>query len=73
VSIRDLLTAPVVVATRSQGREHIYADGPMADSIRLFPWENTSVREMSGQSEALLIAVNLMLESQFPTLLARGT
>jgi len=72
VSIKDSPKAQVGVATSPQSRERIYADGPMADSIRLFPWENTPVGAMSGWSESFLCAVNLMLESQFPTLLAWG-
>ena len=51
------------------GVERIYADGEMADRIRDFPWQDTSLGAMSGWSETLLCAVNMILESQFPMLL----
>ena len=54
------------------GDSRVYADGEMADLTRRFPWENTSVGAISSWSETLLCAVNLMLESQFPTVLFWG-
>jgi PAS domain S-box-containing protein len=54
------------------GVERIYADGEMADRIRDFPWQDTSLGAMSGWSETLLCAVNMILESQFPMLLLWG-
>jgi PAS domain S-box-containing protein len=44
----------------------------MADRIRRFPWETTSLGPISGWSETLLLTVNIILESQFPMLLAWG-
>ena len=54
------------------GVERIYADGEMSDRIRDFPWQDTSLGAMSGWSETLLCAVNMILESQFPMLLLWG-
>jgi len=54
------------------GAARIYSDGEMADRIRRFPWETTSLGEISGWSETLLCAVNMILESQFPMLLLWG-
>ena len=50
----------------------IHAEGEMADLIRTFSWESTSLGAISGWPERLLLAVNLILESQFPTLLLWG-
>jgi PAS domain S-box-containing protein len=44
----------------------------MAGRIRRFAWETTSAGAISGWSETLLCAVNLILESQFPTMLIWG-
>jgi PAS domain S-box-containing protein len=52
--------------------KRIFANGEMADRIRAFPWETTSVGAISGWSETLLCVVNIMLESQFPMLLIWG-
>lgn len=54
------------------GEKCIYADGEMAGRIRRFPWETTQLGSICGWSEALLCTVNMVLESQFPTLLAWG-
>jgi PAS domain S-box-containing protein len=72
VSNSDSITAQVEAATLSQGGERIYADGPMADAIRRFPWENTSIQAISAWSETLLCTVNTVLESRFPMLLLWG-
>jgi PAS domain S-box-containing protein len=50
----------------------IHATGEMADRVRRFPWETTPVGAISSWPDALVCAVNLMLESQFPMLLAWG-
>jgi PAS domain S-box-containing protein len=72
VSIQDPLTSQFVAPSSPQGSERIYADGLMADSIRRFPWESTTVGAISAWSETLLCAVNMILESQFPMLLLWG-
>ena len=50
----------------------VYAAGEMAERIREFAWERTPVGTMAGWPESFLCAVNLMLESQFPTVLLWG-
>ena len=50
----------------------IFADGEMAERIRRYPWATTAIGAISGWSETLLCAVNMMLESQFPMLLLWG-
>jgi PAS domain S-box-containing protein len=50
----------------------IFADGEMAERIRRYAWETTALGTISGWSETLLCAVNVMLESQFPMLLIWG-
>jgi PAS domain S-box-containing protein len=50
----------------------IFAEGEMAERIRRYPWESTAIGAISGWSETLLCAVNMMLESQFPMLLIWG-
>ncbi len=50
----------------------IFADGEMAERIHRHPWETTSIGPISGWSETLLCAINMMLESQFPMLLIWG-
>jgi PAS domain S-box-containing protein len=52
--------------------ERIFADGEMAERIRRHPWETTPAGAISGWSETLLCAVNMILESQFPMLLIWG-
>ncbi len=54
-------------------KAQIFADGEMADRIRAFPWETRPVGALSGWSETLLCAVNMILESQFPMLLLWGS
>ncbi len=54
------------------GEKRIYADGEMADRIRRFPWDTKAIGAISGWSETLLCAVNMILESQFPMLLLWG-
>ncbi len=54
------------------GSARIFADGEMAERIRRFPWETTSIGTISAWSETLLSAVNMVLESQFPMLLIWG-
>ncbi len=44
----------------------------MADAIRTFPWEATSLGPISGWSQTLLCTLNTLLESQFPTLVMWG-
>jgi PAS domain S-box-containing protein len=55
------------------GGARIYADGEMADRIRRFHWASTPLGPISGWSDHLIWAANLMLESQFPTILFWGT
>jgi PAS domain S-box-containing protein len=50
----------------------IFAGGEMADRIRGFAWETTSIGAIPTWPEPLLCAVNLILESQFPMLLLWG-
>ncbi|WP_158788047.1 PAS domain S-box protein [Granulicella sp. L46] len=50
----------------------VHAEGEMAECIREFAWERTSVGPMARWPESFLCAVNLMLESQFPTVLLWG-
>ena len=57
---------------RTSDNAGIYAVGEMADRVRGFSWETTSVGAISGWSKTLLCTVNLMLESQFPMLLLWG-
>jgi len=70
--MQDPLTSQVEVPSLPRGSERIYADGAMADGIRRFPWESNPVGAISGWSETLICAVNLMLESRFPTVLFWG-
>jgi PAS domain S-box-containing protein len=69
------LSARVQVADGppADGAKRIYADGEMADRIRRFLWEATSVGAIDGWSETFLFTVNMILESQFPMLLAWGS
>jgi PAS domain S-box-containing protein len=57
---------------RKPDSARIFADGEMAERIRRHPWETTAIGAISGWCEALLYAVNMMLESQFPMLLIWG-
>jgi PAS domain S-box-containing protein len=50
----------------------IFAEGEMAARVRGFAWETTPIGAMSGWSDTLLSAVNMILESQFPMLLLWG-
>jgi PAS domain S-box-containing protein len=50
----------------------IFSGGEMAERIRRYPWETTAIGAISGWSETLLCAINMMLESQFPMLLIWG-
>jgi PAS domain S-box-containing protein len=50
----------------------IYADGEMADRIRRFRWETTSLGAITGWDDTFLFTVNMMLECQFPMLLLWG-
>jgi PAS domain-containing protein len=54
------------------GEAQVYSSGEMAECIREFAWERTSVGPMARWPESFLCAVNLMLESQFPTVLLWG-
>jgi hypothetical protein len=54
------------------GANRIYADGEMAGRIRRFAWVTTPVGAMAGWSDTLLCALNMVLESQFPSLLFWG-
>jgi PAS domain S-box-containing protein len=56
----------------THGTERIHAEGEMADRIRGFPWETTSLGALSSWPETLLCTVNTVLESQFPMLLLLG-
>jgi PAS domain S-box-containing protein len=55
---------------RAGGR--VYASGEMAECIRQFAWERTPLGAMEGWSDALVGAVNLVLETNFPTVLLWG-
>jgi PAS domain S-box-containing protein len=59
-------------SARNPGAARIFADGEMAERLRRFPWQTTPVGALSAWPETLLCAVNMMLESQFPTLLLWG-
>ncbi|HET9087009.1 MAG TPA: PAS domain S-box protein, partial [Acidobacteriaceae bacterium] len=48
------------------------ATGEMADRIRTFPWENTSLGPMSQWPPSLVGAIGTMLESCFPTAILWG-
>ena len=50
----------------------VYAEGEMADCIREFAWERTPLGAMEEWSETLVGAVNLILETYFPTVLLWG-
>jgi PAS domain S-box-containing protein len=50
----------------------VHATGEMAERIRRFPWETTSTGAITSWPETLICAVNMMLDVQFPTLLAWG-
>ena len=54
------------------GRVVVHSTGEMADRIRGFPWETTSLGATYTWPQTLIWAVNLMLESQFPELLFWG-
>src|ERR1700761_4583471 len=56
----------------SGGQSRVHAAGEMAERVRRFAWERTSIGPMSRWPEMLLGAVNVMLESQFPTVLMWG-
>jgi PAS domain S-box-containing protein len=45
----------------------------MADRIREFAWENTAAGAIPEWPDSLVFTVNLMLESQFPTMFLWGT
>ncbi len=51
------------------GSSRIYAEGEMADRTRDLDWSQTPVGAIMDWPEALVSVVNLVLESQFPTLL----
>jgi PAS domain S-box-containing protein len=53
-------------------RDRIHADGTMADLTRNFSWQQTGIGPISGWSESLICAVNLLLESRFPSVLFWG-
>ena len=53
-------------------RCRVYAQGEMADCIRSFAWERTPLGAMEEWSETLVGAVNLILETYFPTVLLWG-
>jgi len=59
------------ISTEENGLYHskIHAQGEMADCVRRFPWNATSVGAISDWSEPLLCTVNLLLASQFPEVL----
>ncbi|HSY36647.1 MAG TPA: PAS domain S-box protein [Acidobacteriaceae bacterium] len=54
------------------GARRVYAAGEMAECIREFAWDRTPVGAMEGWSDSFLCTVNLMLESQFATVLLWG-
>jgi PAS domain S-box-containing protein len=55
---------------REGGR--VYASGEMAECIRNFAWERTPLGAMEEWSDTLVGAVNLILETQLPTVLLWG-
>jgi len=50
----------------------VYAEGEMAECIRQFAWERTPLGAMASWPDRLVIAVNMILESYFPTVLLWG-
>ena len=52
--------------------ERVYASGEMADCIRELAWERTPLGAMASWPDTLVGAVNLILETQFPTVLLWG-
>jgi PAS domain S-box-containing protein len=50
----------------------VYADGEMAECIREFAWEQTPLGAMECWSDTLVGAVNMVLETHFPTVLLWG-
>jgi hypothetical protein len=50
----------------------IAGDSEMANRIRAFKWSQTPLGSIEDWSETLLAAVNLMLQSPFPTILSWG-
>ncbi len=54
------------------GEGKVYAAGEMAECIRGFAWEQTPLGAMEGWTDALVGAVNMVLETQFPTVLLWG-
>ncbi len=54
------------------GDERVYASGEMADCIRELDWGRTPLGAMASWPDTLVGAVNLILETQFPTVLLWG-
>jgi PAS domain S-box-containing protein len=50
----------------------VYAEGKMAECIREFAWERTPLGAMASWPDRLVTAVNMILESYFPTVLLWG-
>lgn len=50
----------------------ITGSGEMADRIRAHDWAATALGPVEEWSETLVVAVNLMLHSPFPTILSWG-
>lgn len=53
-------------------RNIIAAQGPMADKVRDYPWEQTSPGALATWASAQCVAVNMVLTSSFPACLALG-
>jgi len=54
------------------GEGKVCAAGEMAECIREFAWERTPLGAMEGWTDTLVGAVNMVLETQFPTVLLWG-
>ncbi len=50
----------------------IAAKGPMADKVRDYPWEKTSLGALATWGSAQCVAVNMVLTSSFPACVALG-
>lgn len=57
----------------TDGNRRIHANGEMADRIRAFPWERTSLGSIAQWPEVLVWSINSMLENRFPTSILWGT
>ena len=66
------MTSPTSNPQPASVPPRIYARGEMADLIRNFPWEKTSLGAMSQWPELLVSLVNVILDTRHPMLLWWG-